>query len=68
MIPDFGKLDDESVTDWSQMKNMLGILNWLEGKRIFSSFDLKNGFLHVHVEPHSPSKEFTAKRRVLGFL
>lgn len=63
---DFRRLNDLTVTDSYRMENVRDTLNWLATKRVFSVFDLKDGFYQV--ELHPDSKACTAIRTVLGLL
>lgn len=48
------------------MENVRDNLDWLVIKRVFSTFDLKDGFSQI--ELHHSSKAYTAIRTVLGLL
>lgn len=48
------------------MERVRDTLDWLATKRIFYTFDSKDGFYQVDLDPKS--KECTAIRTVLGFL
>lgn len=63
---DFRRLNDLTITDSYPMENVRDTLDWLATKRVFSIFDLKDGFYQVELDPCS--KECTAIRTVLGLL
>lgn len=63
---DFRALNDATVTDTYPMEDVRNVLNWLAGKNVFSTFDLKDGFFQVELEEES--KPLTAIRTVLGLL
>lgn len=63
---DFSKLNDLTVTHSYLMENVQDTLDWLASKRIFSVFDLKDGFYRAEMDPSS--KACAAIRTVLRLL
>eukprot|EP00171_Calliarthron_tuberculosum_P000048 IDg48t1 len=63
---DFRALNNLTITDSYPMEDVRVILDWLAGKKIFSTFDIKDGFYHVLLEPDS--RPLTAIRTVAGLL
>ena len=63
---DFRRLNDLTITDSYPMENVRNTLDWLATKRVFSVFDVKDGFYQV--ELHPDSKQCTAIRTVLGLF
>ncbi len=63
---DFRALNNARVTDSYPMEDVREALGWLGNTKIFSTFDLKDGFFQVELEPDS--KPYTAIRTVLGLL
>lgn len=63
---DFRALNDATVTDSYPMEDMRQVLDWLGGKKVLSTFDLKDAFYQV--ELLDESKPLTAIRTVVGLL
>ena len=66
VISDFRALNAATVTDTYPMEDVRNTLDWLAGKKDFSTFDLKDGFFQVELD--ASSKPLTAIRTVLGLL
>ncbi len=62
----FSGSEHATVTDSYPMEDVRETLDWLATKKIFSTFDLKDGFFQVELEEYS--KPITAIRTVLGLL
>jgi hypothetical protein len=63
---DFRLLNDMTVSDTYPMEDVRGTLDWLSGKRIFSTLDLKDGFFQVMLAKES--RPLTAVRTVMGLM
>eukprot|EP00171_Calliarthron_tuberculosum_P002219 IDg2219t1 len=63
---DFRSLNNVTVTDAYPMEDVRDTIDWLARKRIFSAFDLKDGFYQVELDEES--KPLTAVRTVIGLL
>jgi transposase InsO family protein len=63
---DFRLLNEMTVSDKYPMEDVRTILDWLSSKRIFSTFDLKDGFFQVVLAEES--RPLTAVRTVMGLM
>jgi Reverse transcriptase (RNA-dependent DNA polymerase) len=63
---DFRRLKDMTVSDSYAMEDFKATLNWLSGKNLFSTFDLKDLFFQVMLCPES--RPLTAVRTVVGLM
>ena len=63
---DFRALNNVTVTDAYPMEDVRNTLDWLATKKIYSTFDLKDGFYQVELDVGS--RPLTAVRTVLGLL
>jgi hypothetical protein len=63
---DFRLLNDMKVSDTYPMEDVRGTLDWLGGKQIFSTLDLKDGFFQVMLAEES--RPLTAVRTVMGLM
>lgn len=50
---EFRKLNSHTVSDKYRMEKVKEILDWLASKRIFTTFDLKNGYFQVELDESS---------------
>lgn len=66
MTADFRALNDSTVTDSYPMEDMRQVLDWLGGKKILSTFDLKDAFYQIELVDES--MPLTAIRTVVGLL
>jgi Reverse transcriptase (RNA-dependent DNA polymerase) len=55
-----------TVSDTYPMENVRTTLDWLSGKKIFSTFDLKDGFFQIVLA--EGSRPLTAVRTVMGLV
>ena len=63
---DFRGLNSVTVTDSYPMEDFRATLDWMGGKQVFSTIDLKDGFFQIELD--EKSKDYTAVRTVLGLL
>lgn len=63
---DFRGLNSQTIPDSYPMEDVRGTLDWLSGKTIFSTFDLKDGFFQVPLAEES--RPLTAVRTVVGLM
>jgi hypothetical protein len=63
---DFRQLNAMTVSDTYPMEDVRTTLDWLSGKKIFSTFDLKDGFFQVVLAEES--RPLTAVRTVMGLV
>ena len=63
---DFRGLKSVTVTDSYPTEEVRATLDWMGGKRVFSTIDLKDGFFQIELDENS--KDYTAVRTVLGLL
>ena len=63
---DFRRLNSLTVADTYPMENVRETLDWLSSKRVFSTFDLKDGFFQIPLARES--RPLTAVRTVLGLF
>jgi Reverse transcriptase (RNA-dependent DNA polymerase) len=63
---DFRLLNEMTVSDMYPMEDVRTILDWLSSKRIFSTFDIKDGFFQVNLAEES--RPLTAFRTVMGLM
>lgn len=63
---DFRRLNALTVTESYPMENVRETLDWLATKKVFSTFDIKDGFYNVELAPES--RACTAIRTCLGLL
>lgn len=63
---DFRLLISKTVTDTYTMETVRKILDWLAGKSVFSTFDLKDGFFQVPLA--KKPRPLTTVRTILGLF
>jgi len=63
---DFRALNSRTVSDQYPMESVRETLDWLASKKVFTAFDLKDGYFQVQLD--ESSKPYTAVRTVKGLL
>ena len=63
---DFRALNSRTVSDQYPMEGVKETLDWLASKKVFSKFDLKDGYFQVELDV--ASRQYTAVRTVVGLL
>ncbi|MEL7520348.1 MAG: reverse transcriptase family protein, partial [Cyanobacteria bacterium J06553_1] len=66
MTSDFRRLNAVTIPDAYEMEELSTVIQWLAGRRIFSSVDLRDGFFQIPLDPEV--RHLTATRTALGLV